>query len=109
LYGSKSCVLRNRSARSKICIGHHVFDDNGPLLPRRPAAGRDVIGLHALEELQKFAMEAVLRLDCEIARPPVHKLDISEAGSGQLQADIQNAIKYRAKPGTAGKSLGELS
>src|SRR5215471_248095 len=65
LYGSKSCVLRNRSARSKICIGHHVFDDNGPLLPRRPAAGRDVIGLHALEELQKFAMEAVLRLDCD--------------------------------------------
>src|SRR5215470_4315492 len=49
-------------------------------------------------------MEAALRFDCEIARCPVHKLDISESGSGQLQTRFQNVTEYRPKVGTAGKS-----
>src|SRR5215831_5873227 len=49
-------------------------------------------------------MEAALRFDCQIARCPVHKLDISESGSGQLQTRFQNVTEYRPKVGTAGKS-----
>jgi hypothetical protein len=61
LYGSESRALCDGSAGSKRHVGHDILDDDTMLLAQRPSAGRDVVRLHALEEIQKFALEAVLR------------------------------------------------
>ena len=59
-------------------------------------------------EGDKFVIEATLHCDREKARFPVHKLDVSKSGSGQLEATVQDAIEYRLKVGTPEESRCEL-
>ena len=84
LYGSKLRTVCNGLIRTKVLIQHDIFNNDGAPLPQCATACRATIRLYASEKVQKFRAKAALRINGKIARTPVHKLNISKAGSGQL-------------------------
>src|SRR5262245_55904279 len=105
LHRSEPGVTGHVPTQGEFLVGHDVTDDDRIPPPQCARAGGAAVRLDPLEERQEIVVEAVLGLDLEVARLPVHELERAQPGVAQGHAFPQRAVERRVQVSTFAKLL----
>jgi len=100
LHGTDASAPHDLTIGQEQRILHNVFDKDGTAVLKGSCARGTFPQFHPLKKPQKLILEAVLRLDDEVTRVPVHELDIAVACLRDLQRSQQQAVKDRLHVGS---------